>query len=103
MAVAISVYAERETKLLENLVTVLERCEIFGVKLHPKKCFFLTVEIVRHGKKIAANGVSHCADLIQGLCEMRRPITGPDLQQFFCAVKCMRNNVPKILAAGTKY
>lgn len=83
-------------------MTVLERCEIFGVKLHPKKCCFLTVEIVWCEKKIEVNGVSHCADLIPGLCELGQIITGPDFYQLFCAVKWMRNNVLKILAAGTK-
>ncbi|CCI47283.1 unnamed protein product [Albugo candida] len=36
------------------------------------------------GKKILGIGVIHCADRIQGLCKMVRPLTAADLEQFLC-------------------
>ena len=49
-------YAELETKLLDVLGTVLNRCEEFGVKLHPKTCCFLSFETVWCGKTISGKG-----------------------------------------------
>lgn len=59
-------YAETETKLLDVLEIVLERCEEFSVKLHPKMCCFLSFETVWCRKNMSGNGLSHCADRIQG-------------------------------------
>ena len=73
-------YAGTEAKLLDVMETVLVRCEIFGVRLHPKKCFFSSFETVWCGKNISGKGVSHCAEQV---CEMRRPITAADLQLGF--------------------
>lgn len=51
-------------ELLDILESVLERCENFGVKLHPNS-FFFSLETAWWGKKITGNGLSHYADRIQ--------------------------------------
>ncbi|OWY99498.1 LOW QUALITY PROTEIN: Retroelement [Phytophthora megakarya] len=59
-------YAESEEELMELLEEVLQRCEKFGLKLHPGKCKFFLKEVTWCGKVISENGVTHSPERVQG-------------------------------------
>jgi transposase InsO family protein len=88
-------HARNEGELLDCLEVVFERCERYGLKLHPGKCDFYKATVKWCGKVISANGVSHCPIRIQGLCDMPVPQTAADLQQFLCACNWMRASIPR--------
>ncbi|OWZ19830.1 hypothetical protein PHMEG_0005857 [Phytophthora megakarya] len=62
-----------EQELMELLEEVLQRCEKFGLKLHPGKCKFFLKEVIWCGKVISENGVTHNPDRVQGLVDMLTP------------------------------
>ncbi|GMF56130.1 unnamed protein product [Phytophthora fragariaefolia] len=84
-------FAKSPERLLDVLEAFLQRCEQFGLKLHPRKCHFFMRKASWCGKVISADGVAHSPEHVQGLVKMASPWTAAgDLQQFLCAVGWMR-------------
>lgn len=88
-------HARSPSALMDVLKKVLQRCQEFGLKLHPLKCCFFTREATWCGRMISASGVRHCPERVDGLVNLPAPRTAGELQQFLCAVNWMRNNIPE--------
>ena len=105
-------YAETDSKLLNIIEVVLQKCHDYGVKLDPEKCKFIIYSTIWCGKKISREGISHAESRMQGLCELETPTTAAELQQFLCEINWMRNSIPnyttlvhdlhEVLEASTK-
>ncbi len=87
-------FASTEDGLLDVLEKVLILCEQYGLKLNPSKCDFFALEVTWCGKTISANGINHCPSRIQGLVDLKPPMTVADVQQFVCAANWLRTHVP---------
>ncbi|GMF40580.1 unnamed protein product [Phytophthora fragariaefolia] len=91
-------FAKSPEGLLDVLEAFLQRCEQFGLKLHPRKCHFFMQKASWCGNVISADGVAHSPERVQGLVEMASPRTAGNLQHFLCAVGWMRQNIPQLTA-----
>ena len=89
------IHAETPEKLLDILGNFFEICQQHGIKLHAAKCKLFLTEVQWCGRLISKRGIRMDPRRLQGLQEMKPPVTADQLQQFICAANWMRNAIPE--------
>ena len=88
-------HATTFTDHMEIMEKFLALCRDWNFTLSPEKCNLITRKEKWCGRIITADGITHDPRRIDGLLSMQRPETAGDLQQFICAINCMRKGIPE--------
>ncbi|OWZ12737.1 Retroelement [Phytophthora megakarya] len=89
-------FAESEDALLD----VLDK--LIWIEIHAKKCKFFVRDVKWCGRMTSGERVKHCPERVQGLVEMRHPVTAAELQQFLCTVNWVRQSIPEFTRITSK-
>lgn len=73
----------------------LDYCKDFEWKLHLEKCILFAQSVRWCGRVISPAGIRHVPARLETLLEMDRPTSGGQLQQFLCAMQCLRSAIPQ--------
>lgn len=87
-------YPEIFDELFESVRSFFALCVKYNLRLHPVKCTIFAIEIRWCGRVVSAKGVRYDTLHITGLLSMAPPTTGSELQQFVCALQCVKQGIP---------
>lgn len=82
--------------LLARLQRFLSSCVQYNFTLHPGRCKLFKQSVYWYGRIISEDGVRFQPRQIDGICPMKYPKSGADLQQFVCAMQWMRFSIPEL-------
>lgn len=90
----ILLHAQSITDHLDAILLLFGFCKSVNLKLHSAK-FVLFLRSIRWcGRIISSEGIRFDLARIDGIRHMDCPFTGAHLQQFVCAMQCMRQAIP---------
>lgn len=90
-------YTEEPLKICSNLLLIahiFKHCACLCLHFHPNKCMLFSSEVGWCYRIIRSDGWCFDSENIVGLRNTQPPTTGSYLQQFFCALKCIRTTLP---------